>query len=186
MNSILPRIAQGDDRAVHDCVDEYGDLVWRLARRYLNRADGEVEDAVQEVFVELWLAAPRFDPASGSEPAFVATLAHRRLTDYQRRVTARRKYEARARSESEPAILKDATAEREEVRRVAAEFDGLPEEERRALWMSLYQGLTQHQISEATDAPIGTVKSRLRRAMIRLCGSLDRDSHAMDREGVER
>ena len=87
VRSILQRIADGEHSAVVACVDEYGGLIWRLARRYLGQSNGEVEDGVQEVFIELWLAAEKFDPSRGSEPAFVATIAHRRLTDYQRRVT---------------------------------------------------------------------------------------------------
>jgi RNA polymerase sigma factor (sigma-70 family) len=91
VRTILQRISDGDGTAIDACLREYGDLVWRLASRYLDRAPGEIEDAVQEVFVELWLHAGRFDPALGGEATFVATLAHRRLTDYQRRVTVRRR-----------------------------------------------------------------------------------------------
>ena len=63
MSSILLRISAGDKGAGAACVDEYGDLVWRLASRYLDRAKADIEDAVQEVFVELWQHAGRFDPA---------------------------------------------------------------------------------------------------------------------------
>jgi len=172
LTSILQRVAAGDTRAVSECVDEYGSLVWRLATRYLSRADAEIEDAVQEVFISVWMSADRFDPARGSEPAFIATIAHRRLTDYQRRTTARRKHEAHARDEAPLMIVDHTPPARDELHRISEEFNGLPDEERRALRMSLLHGLTQHEISEATGAPIGTVKSRLRRAMNRLCDSV--------------
>lgn len=178
MSSLLSKIAQGDAKAVDACLDRYGDLVWRLARRYLDRADGEVEDAVQEVFVELWLAAERFDPAKGSEAAFVATLAHRRLIDYQRRVSARRRMHVRV-SQEAPTTLGNRGSSvhgnshpdgpsHEQAAAASTAFEMLPSEERRALHMAVFLGMTQQQISEATQAPIGTVKSRLRRGMLRL------------------
>ena len=91
MRTILQRIASKDTDAIGACLDEYGDLVWRLASRYLDRESGDVEDAVQEVFVEVWLSAGKFDPAKGTEAAYIATIAHRRLTDYQRRLSVRRR-----------------------------------------------------------------------------------------------
>ncbi len=177
VSTILKRVAAGEEGAVVECVDEYGGLVWRLARRYLNRADGEIEDAVQEVFVALWIAADRFDPERGSEPAFVATLAHRRLTDYQRRVTSRRRNERAAGRETQFAGSDtDMMQLAEDSGRMIGRLEDLPEEERRAVWMSTYQGMTQSQISEATGAPLGTVKSRLRRGMRRLCEAFSSDA----------
>lgn len=180
MTTILERIANGDETAANDCVREYGGLVWRIARRYLDHAESEVEDAVQDVFIEIWLYAKRFDPAKGSEPAFVATLAHRRLIDRQRRILARRRKLDRYAQElsvgvrtSPNAIGADHSPDpgsyREELERG---FCLLPEDERNALWMSVYRGLSHREISEAIEVPIGTVKSRLRRAMIRLTKSI--------------
>eukprot|EP00913_Durusdinium_trenchii_P006221 g5833.t1 len=112
---------------------------------------------MQEVFVALWIAADRFDPGRGSEPAFVATLAHRRLTDYQRRVTSRRRYEQAAGREAPVAGIDiDAMQCAENSVRMIRRLEDLPEEEGRAVWMSAYQGMTQSQISEATGAPLGT------------------------------
>lgn len=153
-----------------ECVREYGGLVWRLARKHLDHAPGDVEDAVQDVFLELWLSAGRFDPDKGREGSFVATVAHRRLIDRQREITTRRKHHKRA------AALERAPELREEIRgastedraRLAVAFNGLPEVERDALWMSVYRGLSHREIGLATELPIGTVKSRLRRAMLRL------------------
>ena len=178
MRTILQRISDGDTDAIGACLDEYGDLVWRLASRYLDRAPGEVEDAVQEAFVEIWLAAGRFDPSVGSEAAFVATIAHRRLTDYQRRVTVRRSHvragghpDGNTRTRAESRLASSATARETKDERASEALDALrtlPEDERHALWLWLYRGLTHRQISEASDAPIGTVKSRLRRGMVRI------------------
>lgn len=170
MRSILQRIADGDERAITACLDEYGDLVWRLGSRYLNRATGEIEDAVQEVFIELWLSANRFDPAKGGEAAFVATIAHRRFTDYQRRVTTRRRVtrSAEANADRSPPSEIDRLAKDEREAEAIGVLRSLPEDERHALWLWLYRGLTHREISVATGAPIGTIKSRLRRALLRI------------------
>jgi len=184
---ILTRIAHGEDAAIADCLDEYGDLVWRLARRYLGGASGDVEDAIQEVFVELWLSAPRFDPARGSEPAFIATVAHRRLIDYQRKMGSKGRNATRSGSMGNvgaPAAHFEDPTDREELRRLAAQFDQLPEEERQALWLALHRGLTHRQIGIATDAPVGTVKSRLRRAVMRLQEAIQGNRRGAESEGA--
>lgn len=171
MATILQRIAAGEQAAVGECVREYGGLVYRIAARHLDSAGSEVDDAVQEVFMELWLSASRFDLAKGSEPAFVATIAHRRTIDRRRQASARRRHAAAAAGARPAPSLADAidpASGREEVRRLAAAFDGLPDAEREALWMNICAGLSHSQIGTATGSPIGTVKSRLRRAMMRL------------------
>jgi RNA polymerase sigma-70 factor (ECF subfamily) len=167
--TILQRIAKNDPRAVDDCVDEYGGLVYRLARRYLDQAPGEVDDAVQEVFFELWRSAGRFDPEKGSEPAFVATIAHRRLTDHQRAHKVRRAAPLLGTIVDMKATARlDGLAQRDEAARVTRAMESLPEEERRALWLSIVHGLSHTQIAEATETPVGTIKTRLRRGVIRL------------------
>src|SRR5690606_28395381 len=85
--SVFERIASGDDSAVKECMDGFGGLVWSLARRY-SESLADAEDAVQEIFLELWKHADRYDAAAGTEAAFVATIARRRLID---RVRARQR-----------------------------------------------------------------------------------------------
>ncbi len=169
MSTILQRIAKQDARAVEDCVDEYGGLVYRLARRYLDRAPAEIDDAVQEVFFELWRHAGRYDPAKGSEPAFVATIAHRRLTDHQRAHKSRHAAPLLGTVVDMKATAKlDGIAHRDEAKRVTKAMEALPDEERRALWLSIVHGLSHTQIAQATETPVGTIKTRLRRGIIRL------------------
>src|ERR1043165_482447 len=84
--ALLARVAGGDPRAVRDCIARYGGLVWSIARRF---EGADAEDAVQEIFLDLWKSAARFDPQIASEPAFVAMIARRRLID--RRRTRRRR-----------------------------------------------------------------------------------------------
>ena len=184
MPTLLQRIAMGDETAVHACVQEYGGLVWRLANRYLGRARGDVDDAVQEVFVELWLSASRFDPQRGSEPAFVATIAHRRLIDFQRKVSRRPHISSEGSPPAPETPRVSAMVRTEEYRALADEFDRLPDEERRVLWLSIHGGLSHRQIGEATETPVGTVKTRLRRGLRRLHEAIGRSpSLEMMREG---
>ena len=77
-NRILNRIAAGDPDAVQECLDQFGGLVWSLARR-LTSSESDAEDAVQEIFVEIWRKAERYDPSIASESTFIAMLARRRL-----------------------------------------------------------------------------------------------------------
>ena len=82
--SALDQIARGDPAGVAACIDEFGSLVWSLARR-LSPDPGEAEDAVQEIFIDVWKSAARFDPRKGSAKMFIAMIARRRLIDRLRR-----------------------------------------------------------------------------------------------------
>lgn len=191
MSSILQRIANGDESAASECVQEYGGLIWRLARRYLDRAQSEVEDAVQDVFLEIWISAHRYDPSKGSEASFIATLAHRRIIDQQRKITSRRRHERAAVQElkasgaSYQAPDQSGTSAQAPMFRqeVADGFNELPETEQTALWMSAFHGLSHREISDLTNAPVGTVKSRIRRAMIRMTKSILGDTADLSCEG---
>jgi len=165
----LQRIASGDQAAVAQCLDEYGGMIWGLAERYLKGFGDDLEDAVQEVFVEVWRFANRFDPALGSEPAFIATIAHRRLIDRQRRNQARRSIQLDDTSylEGKPNTL-DTAALTDDVRLAAAAFETLEPDEKQVLWYALYQGFSHERISKATNVPLGTVKTRIRRGLSRL------------------
>lgn len=184
--TILESIARGDSAAVRRCIDEYGGLIWSIANRYLRGYGEDLEDAVQDVFVELWRKADRFDRAQGSEPTFVATIAHRRLIDRQRRAASRRKFEhayagnpsatadasprSAATVEVAPGARQEALDENTAVGRAVGR---LSEDEREVLVLSLGHGLTHERIAESTNLPLGTVKTRLRRALIRLREELD-------------
>jgi len=168
--TLLQQIAAGDQAAVARCLDEYGGLVWGLASKYLSGSDrSEIEDAVQEVFVSIWLSAARYDPAKGGEPAFVATITHRRLNDHRRKSMTRRRDRAAFIEAKEPSRLTQTTLPtRQDLEGLGEEFARLPEDERTALWMAVTRGLSHREIANGTNAPIGTVKSRLRRAVLRM------------------
>jgi RNA polymerase sigma-70 factor (ECF subfamily) len=164
---VLPRIAAGDPAAVPDCIARYGGLVWSLARRFLgNPADAE--DAVQEVFIELWKNAARYDPSRASEPTYITMIARRRLIDRKRR--AGRVPPAQPLgddSAAAPRVGVQVEIEDEAVK-AAAVLNELRDDERRVIQMAVYEGLTHEEIASATGLPVGTVKTHIRRGLIRV------------------
>lgn len=166
--AILQRIAEGDKTAVQDCLNTYGGLVWSLARRMLPNTE-EAEDAVQEIFIDVWKNAERFDEKQASETTFVAMLARRRLID---RV---RKYQRQVPANSLEDILVEPSGNFHqnlqigvEARQAAKELDKLRPEQRQVLQLSIYQGLSHQEISSLTGIPVGTVKTHARRGLMQI------------------
>lgn len=165
-SAILQAIAAGDQNAVQDCLKTYGGLVWSLARRML-RSQDDAEDAVQEIFVDIWKNAERFDPTRSSETTFVAMIARRRLIDRirysQRRIPADSLDELLA----EPADRSDQKlqtgVEADEAFRALRE---LRPEQRKVLELSIIHGLSHQEIADATGMPLGTVKTHARRGLL--------------------
>ncbi|KAA5539320.1 sigma-70 family RNA polymerase sigma factor [Roseiconus nitratireducens] len=168
-NTILQRIARGDVSAVDDCLKQYGGLVWTLASRHCSTAD-DAEDASQEIFVELWRKADRFDPDSGGEATFVALIARRRLIDRHRR------------GQTAPDVVSineavvdlpdagelDRLELSEEAAKAARCMKKLSDKERRILALSIYQGTPHSSIASFLEMPLGTVKSCARRGLLQL------------------
>lgn len=167
---LLPRIAAGDERAVRECVNRYGSLVWSLVRRWSPDAQ-EAEDAVQDVFIDLWRTASRFDPARATEPGWVAMVTRRRLIDRMRRRQRLPDVEplsdeldvADERSEDIAGSIDRMTR----ADRARAILRDLPAAQRRMLELSLLEGKTHDEIARETDTPLGTVKSHIRRGLKR-------------------
>jgi len=170
---ILPRVAAGDRAAVEACINEYAGLIQALAVRYLGHAGPDVDDAVQDVFVELWRCAGRFTPGEGSsEAAFIATIAHRRLIDAQRRKASGLRLVAAIESGTHAAPSSTARASdpgvhaEDDLRAAAAALNQLTEPVREAMYLSFFHGLTHSAIAHRTGVPVGTVKTRLRRGLV--------------------
>jgi len=176
MTSVLQRVAAGDDRAVEECVERFGGLVWSLARRTLADA-ADAEDAVQEVFIELWKHAGRYDPDAGSEATFVATITRRRLIDRLRKRGRRPDVAPLEEAERLPSPEEvDRVEARDEARRVVAAMGELKPDAQRALRLALEHGLTHREIAERTGMPLGTVKTHIRRGLLHLRESLGVDA----------
>ncbi len=163
---ILERVAEGDQAAVSDFISRYGDLVWSLARRYLGN-HMEAEDAVQEIFIEIWKNAGRYDRNVASEVAFISTITRRRLIDRLRQFNRRPGMESiddqvGASQPTVPSTLND-DAEVAQVERVLSDMDP---KHREILSMSLYEGYSHSEIAETLEMPLGTVKTRVRRGLM--------------------
>ncbi len=166
--SLLQRIAQGDRQAVQECLDRYGGLVASLARRLLARGP-EVDDVIQEIFIELWRSAPRYDPSLCPEPTFVAMIARRRAIDARRR----RSRQADIVELPEVIVAEHATplesAElNDEALAARGAFAQLRPEQQQVLRMSIYGGLSHQEIAANTGLPLGTVKTHARRGLDRV------------------
>jgi RNA polymerase sigma-70 factor (ECF subfamily) len=165
---ILQRIARGERAAVRACYDEYTGLIWSIARR-MTRTRADAEDAVQDVFVEIWRSAPRFDPAQGTEKVFITTIARRRLIDRLRRVRRGSSLDVPL----EPDELADPAPHNEgelrcDAERAAWVVARLRPEQSRVLRMGLLEGMTHSEIAAATGLPLGTVKTLMRRGLIQV------------------
>jgi RNA polymerase sigma-70 factor (ECF subfamily) len=166
---MLPRIASGDMTAVDECLDRYGGLVWSLASR-LSPTSTDAEDAVQEIFIDLWRNAARYREDLGEEATFVATIARRRLIDRQRKF--------RRDPEQQPVESLDliesgipevsAIDRSDDEQRAVACLGKLRENERQVLELSIYHGLPQSRIAHQTGVPLGTVKTLIRRGLAQL------------------
>ncbi|MFM8273290.1 MAG: RNA polymerase sigma factor [Gemmata sp.] len=163
---MLPRIAAGDPAAVADCIARYGGLVWSLARRFLGNMT-DAEDAVQDVFIELWKNAARYDPGLASEPTYITMIARRRLIDRKRRTGRVPPAQPLPDEPAGSAPVARLDIEDEAAKALVA-LNDLREDERRVITMAVYQGLTHEEIAAATKLPVGTVKTHIRRGLIRV------------------
>lgn len=168
---VLPRVARGDPAAVRECLQRYGRWVFALARRFLGNA-ADADDAVQEIFIELWKCAGRYDPAAGSEPTFITMIARRRLIDGRRRSARRPAFGPLldAVPEPRPATPFDTADEAAKARDALAE---LREDERTVIRLAVDHGLTHPEIAARTGLPVGTVKTHIRRGLLKVRQRLD-------------
>ncbi|MDP9082226.1 MAG: sigma-70 family RNA polymerase sigma factor [Pseudomonadota bacterium] len=176
---MLQRIANGDSAAVRECIAEYGALVWSLARR-LSRSPSDAEDATQEIFLDIWRSAGRFDPSQGSDKVFIAMIARRRLIDRLRKTSAEPPMDPVEVLETiawtDAGSASETSIEAEQATRALAE---LRPEQRQVLELALLHGLSQSEIAIRLSMPLGTVKSFMRRGLIKV-----REYMNIDAEGV--
>jgi RNA polymerase sigma-70 factor (ECF subfamily) len=166
-DAILPRIAAGDTAAVDDCLRQYSNLVWSLARR-MSFNQNDAEDAVQEIFIDIWKSAGRFDPDRAPESVFVTTIARRRLIDRQRRSSRQPAFEPFYETVPNGNDVDEEATRQLQMSRVTEALKDLPAEQQRVMTLAVVQGLTHSQIADATGLPLGTVKSHIRRGLLKL------------------
>lgn len=166
-DKLLERVARGDRTATQECIRRHGAMVWSLALRSTHGNRADAEDAVQEIFIEVWRAAGKYDPSKGSESLFVAMIARRRLIDRFRAKAPETTDidDVEIIAEDDPAQDAELGADFNAVRAGLAQ---LKPEERKVLDLGFVYGMTQSEIVERTGMPLGTVKSHMRRGLIRL------------------
>ena len=171
---LLNSIARGDEQALASLYDRYNLILFSLILRILHSRE-EAEDVLQEVFLQVWSRAADFDQTRGRPFTWLVTLARSRAIDRLRSLGSRDRAALEATRETTDEV-QDATddvirsEEGEIVRRALAE---LPEEQRRALLLAYFEGLTQSEIAARLGSPLGTVKTRMRSGMIKLREMLD-------------
>ncbi len=171
---LVAAIAGGDDNALAQLYDRYSRPAFGLASRIL-RDPALAQDALQDAFLAVWRTAAAFDPARASAQTWLLTLVHRRAVDVVRR-------EERRRADPLPEQLPQQTLEggadeeadlRDRRRRVQAALAQLADDQRQALELAYYGGLSQSELAERLGVPLGTIKSRMYVALAKLRELLD-------------
>jgi len=167
---LLEKVANGDKRAFAALYDQISPRVFGLIRRIL-RDQAQSEEVTQEVFLEIWQTATRFDPNKGGASTWILTMAHRRAVDRVRSSQSSRDRDTRIGIRDYNPDY-DNVAETIEVRieheRVEKAMTRLTELQRQAVSLAYYGGYSHSEVAEMLSVPIGTVKTRLRDGMIRL------------------
>jgi RNA polymerase sigma-70 factor, ECF subfamily len=170
LDELLIRVARGDERSFARLYDLVSARVYGLVRRVL-RDPAQAEEVTQEVMVEVWRTAARFDTSRGSATAWIFTIAHRRAVDRVRaeQAGADRVRRVAASSAETPYddVVEAATArlEQQQVRRC---LDGLTELQREAITLAYYGGHSYREVADLLGAALPTVKTRMRDGLIRL------------------
>jgi len=168
LDTLLTHVAKGDQGAFEALYDRLGASVYGLIRRVL-RNPSQAEEVAQEVLLEVWRAASRFDPARGSATTWVLTIAHRRAID---RVRAEEAAAAREQRTAEVPAATDEVAETVEASMDAERLQrclaGLTELQRESITLAYYGGYSYAQVAALLDTALGTIKTRIRDGLTRL------------------
>ena len=171
----LARMARGDPDALAELYDRHARMVYSLALRILHDR-AEAEDIAQEVFAQAWAQAARYDTSRGAVAAWLLMLARSRAIDRLRAKRARPDNTPDPRATMnipDGAVLQDVQLlSAEQVKQLQTALQELPALQRAALELAYYEGLTHAEIAEKLEEPLGTVKTRIRQAVIRLRESL--------------
>jgi RNA polymerase sigma-70 factor, ECF subfamily len=168
LDGLLDRVARGDQDAFEAVYDQLAGPVYGLIRKVV-RDPAQSEEVTQEVLLEVWRTASRFDAARGSAATWVMTIAHRRAIDRVRSTTAAAEREHKT---AQPLVLTDEVAETVaaniDAERVRRCLGGLTELQRESITLAYYGGYTYAQVAALLHTALGTVKTRIRDGLIRL------------------
>ena len=166
--NLLTEVATGDSKAFEELTKKYGNLIWSIARRYLSN-QAEAEDAVQEIFLALWQSASRFDANKVSEITFIATIARRRLIDGLRKNNKHKILQSIDDSISDDVFQQKSNLEKNaELSLAIGILETLEKKDQELLSLSIYQGYSHVEIAKLLNLPLGTVKTKIRRNLMKI------------------
>ena len=169
LDGLLTRVARGDQAAFEEVYDTLAGPIYGLINRVV-RDPAQSEEVCQEVLLEVWRTAARFDPAKGTAATWAMTIAHRRAVDRVRSATAAAAREVKsaevpASNGDEVADTVEASLDAERVRRC---LDGLTEPQRESITLAYYGGYSYRQVGERLGVALSTIKTRIRDGLIRM------------------
>lgn len=170
----MMHIVRGDAQALAELYERFSSRAFGVARRVL-RNDSEAEEVVQDTFIEIWRSATRYDPRRAAPERWILTMTRTRAIDRLRQNGARFRLAENLDAEpmperpSAPDALVGLSREAKKLREALA---SLPHEQRAVLEHAYDAGMTQSEIAEFTGTPLGTVKTRMRTAMLKLADLL--------------
>ena len=166
--NLLAEVATGNSKAFEELTKKYGNLIWSIARRYLSN-QAEAEDAVQEIFLALWQSASRFDANKGSEITFIATIARRRLIDGLRKNNKHKILQSIDDAISDDVFKQKSNLEKNaELSLAIGILETLEKKDQELLSLSIYQGYSHVEIAKLLNLPLGTVKTKIRRNLMKI------------------
>jgi len=169
----LLRVADGDQAAFADWYDATSTMVYGIVLRVL-RDRAQAEEVAQEVYVEAWRLAARFDPGLGSSVSWLNTMAHRRAVDRVRSADRALRRDALAAADDPPEPdPSDLAVLHDECRRARQAVEKLSTTQREVIELAYFQGRTHREVAALLDIPLGTAKTRIRDALRHLRGHLE-------------
>lgn len=172
--ALLSKVSVGDASALRALYDSCGARALSVAYRVLGTRS-EAEEVVQETFVQVWRQARSYDASRGGAMAWIATIARSRALDRLRTRSANERAVARSAEEPEPRYAPapvEIAAQRELRAQVSAALSSLPPEQRSAIELAYYEGLSHSEIAARLGDPLGTVKTRVRLGLAKLAAVL--------------
>lgn len=178
--AILLRIDRRDPKALGDLYTRYSRLVFSIALKILNSSES-AEEVTQDVFLQVWHKASSYDPVQGKFSTWISSIARNRAIDHYRRLQVRPESSSIAwedccednpgdNREIEPTIISS-----NQRHTLIDAIQTLPEDQQKALSLAYFAGMTQQEISDHLQVPLGTVKTRIRLALQKLRAALDPD-----------
>jgi RNA polymerase sigma-70 factor (ECF subfamily) len=169
LDDLLTRVARGDQAAFEAVYDTLAGPVYGLINRVV-RDPAQSEEVSQEVLLEVWRTAARFDPAKGTAATWVMTIAHRRAVDRVRSATAAAAREVKtaevpSQNGDEVADTVAASLDRDRVRQC---LDSLTQPQRESITLAYYGGLSYRQVGERLGVALSTIKTRIRDGLTRM------------------